>query len=170
MSSLTSPRRASRAVLHSQHHADCILPILVSWLAVGLIPARLPQPILDVSVASMESEDRSSTFPTWTSLPCILSQNRVRYLCAVTRLMDASFKFSLFFSIHVFLDICHPFMSPIIEPLSWYSSHSLYQLVVFVCWCDSRVTRCLRTCFSTDPHLIAFWGCSPQFHVDIWFL
>ena len=36
--SLLSPR-ASRAILHSRHPADCILPILVRKLAVGVCPA-----------------------------------------------------------------------------------------------------------------------------------
>jgi len=30
---------ASRAILHSRHLADCILPILVIWLAIGVFPA-----------------------------------------------------------------------------------------------------------------------------------
>jgi len=36
--SVLSPR-ASRAILHSRHPADCILPILVRKLAVGVFPA-----------------------------------------------------------------------------------------------------------------------------------
>jgi len=36
--SVLSPQ-ASRAILHSRHPADCILPILVKRLAVGVFPA-----------------------------------------------------------------------------------------------------------------------------------
>ena len=39
--------RASRGPLHTRHHADYILPILVSWLAVGVFPATaLPRRFL----------------------------------------------------------------------------------------------------------------------------
>ena len=80
---MLSPR-ASSAILHSRHPADCILPILVRKLAVGVIPATaIPNRLLAMGffVTQILPQHKPS---------CILSQHDVCYLCTVERLVDAS--------------------------------------------------------------------------------
>ena len=88
------PSRSSRAILHNRHPADCILPIFVRNLTVGVFPGVLPLPSRIVSFAAIGFF--VTQIPAQHKPSCILSQYEVCYPCTIMRLVNASpFSFSL---------------------------------------------------------------------------
>jgi len=133
------PPRAPRAILHSRHPVDYILPIFnrVSWLAVGVIPATLiskrllcpmkfVSPVLryfsstnfPVSCLSMIRGMKSATHVPWKG-------------CWIPPLSFPPWYMTFWLCLH-------PSMYIVIEMLP-YSGHSLHWLVVFVCWLVSML-------------------------------
>jgi len=154
---------ASHTILHSRHPAaaDCILPILVTKLAVSVFSATA---IPSRFFASMGFFCHSNTSLAWTFLHPVLAWSPLPMYCRKAGGCLPCFPSPWYKS---FRNSPHRSMYHAVEPLP-YSGHSLYQLVIFICWFVSKLlSHDPGVCAPpADPSLIAFR--TPLFPVDFW--